>query len=104
MRKILYRHNHPIINHVTSLRSHANYRYLLPNQLKERLHNIHNSVCNIKAELKRLMMIKQSVVYGGVQLDVVNHNDLVHLMSKYNKQAHDIYAKDSFQRMFWEQQ
>ena len=42
-------------------------------------------------------MIKQSVVYSGVQLDVVNHNDLVNLMSKYNKQVHDTYAKDSFQ-------
>ena len=65
---------------------------------------MHNSVRNIKAKLNRLLIIKQSIVYSGVQLDVVNHNDLVNLMSKYNKQVHDTYAKDSFQRIFWEQQ
>ena len=65
---------------------------------------MHNSVRNVKDKLSPLMMIKQSVVNNGVQLDVVSHNDLVNLMSKYNKQVHDTYAKDSFQKIFWEQQ
>ena len=82
--KTIYRHSNPISNHVTSPRSHANYRYLLPNQLKQRLHNMHNTVRTIKAKLTRLLMIKQSVVCNGVELDVVNHNDLVSVMSSYN--------------------
>ena len=104
LRKTIYRHSNPISNHVTSPRSHANYRYLLPNQLKQRLHNMHNTVRTIKAKLTRLLMIKQSLVYNGVELDVVNHNDLVNVMSSYSKQIQDTHAKDSFQRIFWEQQ
>ena len=65
---------------------------------------MHNTVCTIKAKLTRLLMIKQSLVYNGVELDVVNHNDLVNVMSSYNKQIHDTHPKDSFQRIFWEQQ
>ena len=65
---------------------------------------MHDSLCAMKVKVGRLQKLNQSILDSAVQLNEVDHKDLVDLMTQCSKQVNETYSEDSFQKIFWDQQ
>ena len=85
--------------------SHANYRWLSPDELKERLHNTQRLQ---QSTAKRLVWLRakiaQSVKEYGVELDATSHNDVKAIMEQGADKALSAHPPGSFAHVFWQQQ
>ena len=85
--------------------SHVNYRYLTSPEKKERMQRLHTLQRQTKQQLDSMKArISQSVEVSGVTVDEDMHS---HLLSIAEENAQNVVAscpKDSFRRVFWEQQ
>ena len=72
---------------------------------RERMINLKVEVDTMEREIKRLQArISTMTAQKGIEVDDLLHSDLELIMKEMDDDVQQQYEKDSFQRLFWEQQ
>jgi len=92
-------------NDNASISSHTNYRYLRPNDQKERMHRNHVALISSKKRINYVQEKISSLINdSGVEVSTELNNDLLFIMRKNSKQVKIEFPDKSFSNLFWEQQ
>ena len=85
--------------------SHANYRFLNPEQFTERMKNMHSLLHKKNRSYARLQdIIAQSFKRQSLPLCTEIDADMKALMEQYSTKVLSTHAEDSFKHIFWSQQ